>query len=484
MSAQQLKPHAQRTELIKAAVVLAIAFSGWFIPAPAPMTQVGMETFTVFLSMVVGWTLTGDAWPSFMGIILFPLTGVENMTQFLASGWGSQAFFFMVLSFAMVGYMNTCGLSKFLVEWLMTRKFIVGHPWRLIFMILFAAYVVCSLVNNVIGLFLMWEIVYGITAVIDQKPYDKFPSIMVFGIAMQSAFSLSAMPWGGNSIANLGVYANVAGAPANFLQYVSFTVPFGFIQILAYMLLIKLVFRLDVKPLSSVRPEDIAPDGVHTTPQVKIGMGLLVLFIAMLLIPSLFPVGSPAQAFYARFGTVGIFVLFFAIISLLFYKNERVFIFADQSKQNIPWNMLIMVTVILAIGGCLMNDATGIAPFLAQKVVPLLTSVPPWAFMIVLVLVETILTNFLINMVVVALLLPVIMPICPDLGLNPTVVAFTIMVVSTNAILTPAGCAAAAFLFPNKKWIRAKDIYKYGTPTVIINMIILVLYYFLFSVIL
>lgn len=86
MSAQQLKPHAQRTELIKAAVVLAIAFSGWFIPAPAPMTQVGMETFTVFLSMVVGWTLTGDAWPSFMGIILFPLTGVENMTQFLASG--------------------------------------------------------------------------------------------------------------------------------------------------------------------------------------------------------------------------------------------------------------------------------------------------------------------------------------------------------------------------------------------------------------
>ena len=468
------KAGAGKRELGKAAIVLVIALSGWFIPAPAPMTEIGMRCITVFLSMIVGWSLTGRAWPSFMGLLLFPATGVVTLKQFLANGWGSDSFVFLVIAFVLVGYLKETGVSEFLANWLLSRKFLEGHPWRLIAMILFAAYLICSLVNTFIGMLLMWEVVYGITKGIGQKPYDKFPSIMVFGIAMQGAFSLVAMPWGGNAIANLGVYANVTGANADMIHYVLFMIPFGIAQILVYTALAKFIFRLDVTPLKEYKL-DIASQGEMTF-ELKQALIMLVVFVVMLLAPSFIPKGTDLYTFYNNFGSTGIALLYFVILMLLYHKDKPAVNFAELATKNVPWNMVMMVAVILAIGSCLINEKTGIQAFLTQNVVPALTSMQGLVFVLVVIAVVVVLTNFLINMVVVAMFLPVIIPICSGMGLSPEMVAFGIMLASTNAILTPAGCAASSLLFPNKEWIKTADIYKYGVPTVLINTVIIVLW--------
>ncbi len=465
-------------EIIFAIITLAIALSGWFIPAPEPMTEIGMRCLTVFVAMVVGWTLSAGAWPSLMGLLLFPATGVFTFSEFLGTGWGSDTLFFMIAAFVLVGYLKESGISQWMVNWLMTRKFLEGHPWRLVTMILVAAYIICSLVNFLVGLFLMWEIVYGITRNIGQKPYDKFPSLMVFGIAMQCAFSLVTFPWSMNAIANLGVYATVTGEAANMLRYMLFMIPFGALEIAAYVLLCKFVFRLDVGPLKGVTMDMLNPEDSILTPDRKRAGLLLILFIIMLLLPSFFPAESAFRQFYGRFGTTGIIVLFFVIACLIYTKDGRKVVdFAKLAATNVPWNMVLMVAVILAIGACLRSELTGIAPFLAQNIVPIMTSVPGIAAIIVFLCVETVLTNFLINMVVVAMFLPVFMPAAAGLGTSPELLAFLIMLTSTNAILTPAGCAAAAMLFPNKEWMRTSDIYKYGVPTVIVNIVVLFVWF-------
>ncbi len=469
----QEKAGAGKSELLKAVIVLVIALSGWFIPAPAPMTEIGMRCFMVFVSMIVGWSITSRVWPSFFGMLLFPATGVMTLKQFLAAGWGSDTFLFLVVAFVLVGYLKVTGVSEFLADWLLGRKILEGHPWRLITMILFATYLICSLVNTFVGILLMWEVVYGITRSIGQKPHDKFPGIMVFGIAMQGAFSLAAMPWGGNAIANLGVYANVTGQVADMIQYVAFMLPFGIIQILVYVALAKFVFRLDVTPLADYRMKS---SEIKMTHELKQALVLLLLFVVMLLAPSFIPKGTELATFYNNFGSCGVAILFFAIVCLMYYKNKPVLNFAELAPSNVPWNMLMMVAVILAIGGCLINDKTGIAPFLSTTVVPMLTSVPSSLFLLIVIAVVVLLTNFLINMVVVAMFLPVILPICGGMGLSPELVAFGIMLASVNAILTPAGCAASSILFPNKEWISTSEIYKYGVPTVLINTVLIVVW--------
>ena len=470
----QEKAGAGMRELGKAVIVLAIAVSGWFLPASAPITEIGMRCITVFLSMIIGWSITGRAWPSFMGLLLFPATGVVTLKQFLANGWGSDSFMFLVIAYVLVGYLKETGVSEFLANWLLSRKFLEGHPWRLIAMILFAAYLICSLVNTYVGMLLMWEIVYGITKGIGQKPYDKFPSIMVFGIAMQGAFGLVAMPWGGNAIANLGVYANITGSTADMVSYVCFMLPFGVAQILVYTALAKFIFRLDVTALKEYKLE-FSTQGKMAF-ELKQALIMLVVFAVMLLAPSFIPKGTDLYTFYNSFGSIGVALLYFVILMLMYHNNKPVMNYADLATKNLPWNLLMMVAVILAIGSCLTNEKTGIQAFLTQNVVPALTSMEGFVFVLIVIAVVVLLTNFLINMVVVAMFLPVIVPICSSMGLSPEMIAFGIMLASTNAILTPAGCAASVLLFPNKEWIKTSDIYKYGVPTVLVNTVVIVLW--------
>ena len=107
-------------EWLKALIVLGIAALGWIIPAPAPMTPIGVRCLAVFLAMIIGWSITASAWPSFFGLLLFPLTGVMPLKEFIAMGWGTDVMVFLILSFAMISYLEATGVSRFMASWLMT----------------------------------------------------------------------------------------------------------------------------------------------------------------------------------------------------------------------------------------------------------------------------------------------------------------------------------------------------------------------------
>ncbi|CDX00826.1 SLC13 family permease [Desulfitobacterium hafniense] len=466
-------------ELIKVLFFFVIAGLGWILPAPAPITPIGMKVFFVFIATVYGWTISEKVWPSLFACLAFPLTGVATMKEFVAMGWGSDVFYFMVLAFVLVKFLEEAGVSQFLASWLMSRKALQGHPWRLIFMILFTAYLVCSLVNIFIGMLLVWQIVYTMTDTIRQKPYDKFPTLMVFGIAVMGGLSLCAMPWGGNAIVNLGVYANLMGEPGNMIRYMAFSLPVGIISIFAYLLLCKYVFKLDITSLKKLTNDLINPEDLKVTPIKKIALVSLGAFIVLLLLPSILPKGNAFANLLNHMGVVGVIVLVFGVLSLIKSNGQNIFNFAALATKGVPWNMVAMVLVILAIGGCLMNPKTGVNEFLQLNVAPILTSLSPLMFVVVITLITVVLTNFMINMVVVALFLPVVISMSGTLGINPEQVSYLVMVASSFAILTPAASAASAILFPNAKWIRPKDIYQYGFPTIIVITAIAIIWSYL-----
>ncbi len=467
LSNMEAKPGMDK-ELLKVLGFFAIASLGWILPAPAPITPIGMKVFLVFIATVYGWTITGHVWPSLFACLMFPLTGVVSMKEFIVMGWGSEAFYFMILAFALIKFLEEAGVSQFLASWLMSRKFIQGHPWRLIFMILLTAYVVCSLVNTFIGIFLVWEIVYTITNIIKQKPFDKFPTLMIFGIALMGALSLSAMPWGNNAIVNLGVYANLMGEPGNMVLYIMYTIPVGILSMIAYLLLCKYVFKLDITPLQELTGDMIDPKDLELTLVKKIALAALGLFIVLLLLPSILSKGTALWMVLNSLGIVGVIIFVFVVLSLIKVDGQNIFDFATFARKGIPWNMMAMVVVILAIGGCLMHPATGVNAYLQQNMAPLLTSLSPVMFIIAITVITVVLTNFMINMVIVALFLPVVISMSATLGIHPEQISYLVMVVSTVAILTPAASAASTLLFPNTQWIRPKDIYRYGGVSVVV----------------
>jgi len=83
-------------------------------------------------------------------------------------------------------------------------------------------------------------------------------------------------------------------------------------------------------------------------------------------------------------------------------------------------------------------------------------------------------------MVVAVIMMAATLPMVPVLGLDPLQVVYLITIACTIAFMLPASSQAACFLFANKDWVRAKDMYGYAFPTIILFSIIIMVWNVIF----
>lgn len=111
----------------------------------------------------------------------FMFTGLVNLKGAMSIGWGSDIVLFVVLLFVFVAFMEATGTTTYLAAFLMTRKFVVGHPWRLIFMIFLCAYLLTTFCGVFPWMLITWGFIYTICDVLGYKPFDKFSNLFNFG---------------------------------------------------------------------------------------------------------------------------------------------------------------------------------------------------------------------------------------------------------------------------------------------------------------
>ena len=52
---------------INIAIIFGVMILFHFIPAPAPITPLGMQIIGIFLGLIYGWSTCGMLWPSLAG---------------------------------------------------------------------------------------------------------------------------------------------------------------------------------------------------------------------------------------------------------------------------------------------------------------------------------------------------------------------------------------------------------------------------------
>lgn len=453
-------------------VFCVIAALGWIIPAPAPITTEGMHLIGVFIAAIYGWSVTTEVWPSFATLILIPLTGMVTPQEFLANSWGSDTVWFIVLLFVLVAFMEATGTTGYVAAFLMTRKFLVGHPWRLIFMIFVCAWVLSTFCGNFPGMLITWGFIYKICDVLGYKPFDKFANLMIFGVAVMGALSLSAVPWANNALVILNAYMATSGDQINYLHYLAYSVPFGIFSILGFMLICKVIFRLDVSKLKNLDPNIFDAKEVKLTPERKITLLALAALIILLVVPSLLPAGNPVRAISDQLGLSMKAVLVFLVLSLIKVNGNYVFKFADLAIKGVPWNMVMMTCGIMTFVGLLGSEKAGIGAFLGNLFTPMFQNTSVVVFFLLTLAITVFLTNFMINMVVAVIMITATMPVAASLGVDSLQIVYLITVSCTIAFFLPAASAASCCLFANTKWVRAKDVYVYSVPTILMLSLI------------
>lgn len=453
-------------------VFLALVASGWLIPPIAPITSEGMHLLGVFVAAVYGWSMTTDVWPSFLTLLIIPFTGLLDINGFLAVSWGSDTVLFIVLLFVFVAFMEATGTTTFVAAYLMTRKILVGHPWRLIFMIFMCAYILSTFCGNFPGMLITWGFIYKICDVLDYKPFDKFANLLIFGVAVMGALSLSAVPWANNALVILNAYMASSGQTVNYMHYLAYSLPVGVFSILGYMLICKFIFRLDVSKLKDLDPSIFDKSDLHLTTERKITLASLLVLIIILVVPSLLPVDNIIHAISAQMGLSLKAILLFTVLGLIRIQGKPVFNFGELATRGVPWNMVMMTAGILTFVSLLGDEKTGISAFLGKVLTPLFTDSSVVFFFLLTLIITIFLTNFMINMVVAIIMITATMPIAASLGVDSLQIVYLITISCTIAFMLPAASAASCCLFANTKWVRAKDVYKYSVPTILMMAIV------------
>ncbi len=462
--------------LYLAIYVVIVALFFFVLPPFEPITKAGMRLLGIFLAAVIGWSITSEIWPSLLTFLLLPFTGLVNLSGVLSISWGSDMALMMVFMMVFVAYLESSGTTTYIASFLMTRKILVGHPWRLIFMIFLIAYLISSFCGNFPGMLITWSFVYSISRELGYKPYDKFPSLLVFGIAVMGALSLSAVPWANNALVILNSYAATSGTPVNYGHYLFYSVPYGIFSILAFMLLCKVIFRLDVSKLKDFKPDFIKSEDLELTAERKIALVSLLTVILLYLVPSILPAGNAIRAVFDQMGLSLRLVIVMIVLSLIKVNGNHVFRFSPLAAKGVPWDMMMMIIGILSFVGLLSNPDAGISAFLAKTLTPLFQNNGVAFLFFITVVVTVILTNFMINMVVAVIMISAVVPIAASLGVDPLQIVYLITITCTIAFALPAASAASCVLFANKEWIKPADIYKYSLPTIIVLTLIAVLW--------
>ena len=457
---------------IKALICIGIMFGFGYLPPVDPITPLGMHVVGIFFGLLFGWMTIGLIWPSIMGCIALVLVGGMKMGAVLSSGWGSTTLLLIFFMVMVAGIVEQSGVSHFIAMYFITRKWVLGKPWVFTFVFLMTVFLLAAVTSTIPTIIICWSIWYSICKQVGYKPYEPFPSFMVVGVVMAATFGLSVFPFRPVGILVFGILEDLAGISVNYLTYTCFTIPLSLLCILAFCFLGKIVFRIDVSLLSNLTEDSFADVNLTLNKQQKAVLFFVVLLIVLLLIPSILPKTFFLAALLNKVQAVGTAMILVAVMCCLKVDGQPIMNFKQVCSKGMQWDVIFLTSVVMPISSALTAEDAGITAFLLKVLSPLFAGKTALVFLAIAVAAAVVITNFAVNNVVGAILLPVFYPFALQLGISPLALTALLVFSCHFALLTPAASPMAALLHGNTEWCHTGEIYKYGFLIVISSFLV------------
>jgi len=447
---------------IKAIAFLMITFGFGYLPAVEPLTPLGMKVLGIFFGLLFGWTTIGLIWPSIVGLLGLVIIDAMNLKTVFALGWGSNTLLLIFFMMIVAAIVEQAGVSNFIAMWFITRKSVLGKPWIFTFVFLFATFILSAITSTIPAIIICWSILYSVCKQLGYKPYDSFPSFMVVGIVTAATFGLAVFPFKTVGITVFGVLENMTGLTVDYLTYICFTIPMGTLCIIAFVLLSKIFFHVDVSLLSNLTEETFKEIDLSLTKYQKTVLSFMIVLIALLLLPSVLPKEFFLTLFLNKIQASGTALILISTMCCLKIDGKPIMDFRKVASKGMQWDVLFLTSVVMPLSSILTADETGITAFLLKVLGPLFEGRSAFVFFGIAIVTAVFITQFAVNNIVGAILLPVFYPFAVELGIAPLALTSLLVYTCHFALLTPAASPMSALMHGNSEWIETKDIYKYG----------------------
>ena len=410
---------------------------------PSDLSFEGYKVLCLFVLCVLLWStnLIPLSITSLLAIAAVPLLGVMEASQ-AYSYFGNKAVFFILGVFILSAAMVSCGLSTRISIYVMKNW--SSTPSQLITSIYcFAGISSCFMSEHAVAV-ILFPIIYEITQSLNLKRENSvFAKSMYFAMAWGCIIGGAMTVLGGGRVplaVEMLEKSTVRAETIGILQYTQLSFPLVLSMFAGGWLALKFLFPPDI--------HDIEPARKALQHKSRI-MGKLTFQekgIALVMLMTLF-------CWFVFGDQLGIANIAIISIVLLFVLN---LITWKMVETHINWAIVLMYGGAICLGEVMAE--TGAALWLAQKLFSGIVD-SPITFLLVIALLSTLLTTFMSNSAVIAILLPTAISMSPAYDIHPALATMTVILPSNFAFILPIATPASALAYSSRFLTLKEMIY-------------------------
>jgi solute carrier family 13 (sodium-dependent dicarboxylate transporter), member 2/3/5 len=439
---------------------LAIAITLFLVVLNYPFleNQQAQKALALLVMVAVLWMT--EAIPLAMTGLMIPV--VATFLHLVPPAQAFSPFAHPIIFLFMGGFVIAGALTRYGLDKLLAQKLIMlarGNFYKSAILLMLATSLTACWVSNTAATAMMIPLGLGLLGLLKKGMVTAESKFLILGIAYA---------------ANIGGVITMVASPPNaigaailglsFSEWITYAFPVFLITFPVMVLLLTLYFKPDKK----IGIAEMIVVSNKNTPIKTIAAIFFFTVTLWVLDGVLSPILKLSDSFSALVAVMAIFLIF--ISGVLDWK---------AIIKSIQWDVLLLFGGGLTLG--MLIEFSGLGIILVSRIAGLITVVPLFIFLWIIVLFSILCTEFMSNTASAALILPLLFTLATQLHVNPMILVFPATIAASYGFMLPAGTPPNAMAFASGL-VPQKDMMKIGLLLNIgFSLVLTVFFYFIFK---
>ncbi len=296
----------------------------------------------------------------------------------------------------------------------------------------------------------------------DENRPTRFGKGLFIGMAFTcGAGSIVTLLGSARSPLGVGFFEEMTGREILFPSFSRYLLPLGWILALVLWGYLLLLFRPERKTIPGLRQR---AKGLHARlgPMSASERTAVAVILATVAALAVLPFTAPAHGL----NKTGILL----VSTILFFALR---ILTVKDLQDLPWNLVLFFGGAVSAGFCLAQ--TGAADWLALSYIRVLPDLSPTALLAVTVFFVFLTINWMMNVAVVAIAVPVGLAVAVHAGISPQVMLFALLASAGTPFLLLYGSAPNVIAYGSGQFSQA-EFFRVGLGATVLLFLVVSLF--------
>lgn len=373
---------------------MILLFFSRFFPTVGGLEQEGITTLSIFVGTMLLMILVDLTWPVLLTIAAMTLAGIFPMNEALKTAFGNHIFLFVLMNTLVLAVLRDCGVLKRIAVWMMTRSFTKRSPWLLLTAMYLSELILGCFMNCTVIVILYCTIAETIFEAMHLEKGNKMAEQIMLGVCVICALSYGVSPIG-HPVAIISMELFSSLQAVNYAQFLLVGLLISAVFFVLFMLALRFLFRLDLSPFRDFDTELLKKDIGPVTKEEIVSVSVFALVVVWWVLPGLIQNALPGV--YTVMNSLGtcfpllLAISFFCIVPI---NGKLMMNYVTSLKRDASWQAAYPMATAMLLSAALTRPEAGITEFASGALTPVLGSMPPFLFVLVVCGVATFLTNF------------------------------------------------------------------------------------------